>query len=73
MNVVPYVIPDTPPAELLAELDEAARRVDELSARAVVLTLDMDEQARSLRIQVGENGDVRSLTPRQLFDLLDPA
>lgn len=73
MNSVPYAIPAIPPAELLAELDEAARRLDELSARALELTVGMDEQARTLRIQVTENGDVRSLTPTQLFDLLDPA
>jgi hypothetical protein len=44
-----------------------------LSARAVELTLGMDAQTRSLRIEVAGDGDVRSLTPTQLFDLLDPA
>jgi hypothetical protein len=70
MNPLPYAIPESPPAELLAELDEAARRLDELSARALELTIGMDEQARTLLIQVAEDGDVRSLTPTQLFDLL---
>ncbi|HUP33368.1 MAG TPA: hypothetical protein VM184_10080 [Gaiellaceae bacterium] len=73
MNVAPYLIPEAPPAELLAELDEAARRLDELSARALELTLDMNEQTRSLELTVAEDGRVRSLTPTQLFDLLDPA
>jgi len=73
MNVAPYLIPEVPPAELLAELDEAARRLDELSARALELTLDMDEQTRSLELRVAEDGNVRSLTPTQLFDLLDSA
>jgi len=73
MNPVPYAIPETPPAELLAELDEAALRLDELSARGVELTVGMDEQARTLRIQVAGDGDVRSLTPTQLFGLLDPS
>jgi hypothetical protein len=70
MNPLPYAIPESPPADLLAELDEAARRLDELSARALELTIGMDEQARTLLIQVAEDGDVRSLTPTQLFDLL---
>jgi len=73
MHDVPYPIPDVPPVELLAELDEAARRLDELSARAVELTIGMDAQTRSLRIEVAGDGDVRSLTPTQLFELLDPS
>ena len=66
----PYVIPETPPAEVLAELDAAAQALDELSARAAVLSLGMDEHTRGLRIEL-EDDDVRStLTPTQLFDLL---
>ena len=67
----PYLVPDTPPAEVLAELDAAAQVLDELSARAAVLSLGMDEQARGLRIEL-DDGDVRQLTPTQLFDLLTP-
>ena len=52
----PYVIPDTPPAEVLAELDAAARALDELTARAAELTLGMDEQTRSLRIELDDGG-----------------
>jgi len=66
----PYPIPDSPPAEMLAELDSAARALDELSARAAQLTLGMDEQTRSLRIELSDAGDVRRLTPTQLFGLL---
>ena len=69
----PYVIPGTPPAEALAELDAAARALDELSAREARLTLDMDEQTRGLRIQVDEGGELRRLSPTQLFDLLTDA
>ena len=73
MNVAPYPIPHVPPAELLAELDEAARSLDALSARTVELTLGMDAQTRSLRIEVAGDGDTRSLTPTQLFELLGSA
>ncbi len=67
-----YLIPEHPPAELLAELDEATRVLDELSARAVELTLGMDRQTRSLRIERRDGGTTRQLTPTQLFDLLTP-
>ncbi|MDQ3067766.1 MAG: hypothetical protein M3R12_11560 [Actinomycetota bacterium] len=66
----PYLIPESPPAEVLAELDEAARVLDGLRARAAALTLDMDPQARGLRIKLSEDGDVRRLRPRDLLDLL---
>lgn len=66
----PYVIPPTPPAELLAELDAAARTLDELSARAVELTLAMDEQTHGVGIQLHEHGTSRALTPTELFGLL---
>ena len=66
----PTTIPETPPADLLAELDAAARALDELRRRAVELTLAMDEQPRQLRIELTEDGVTRRLTPRQLFDLL---
>lgn len=65
-----YVIPDSPPAELLAELDAAARVLDELTARAAELTLGMDEQTRSLRIDLFDGGSSRTLAPTQLLDLL---
>ena len=63
-------IPGTPPADLLAELDAAARALDELTSRAAQLTLALDEQARRLRIELLEDDVTRRLTPRQLFDLL---
>jgi hypothetical protein len=68
----PYPIPEVPPAEVLAELDAAARALEELSARAARLSLDMDEQTRGLRIELDDAGDVRRLTPTQLFGLLGP-
>jgi hypothetical protein len=65
-----YVIPHTPPAEVLAELDAAARVLDELTARAVELTLVMDEQTRSLRIDLADDGETQRLAPAQLLELL---
>lgn len=69
----PYAIPSTPPAEVLAELDAAARALDELSERAAELTLAMDEEARRLRIDLREDGRTQSLTPTELFALLTGA
>jgi hypothetical protein len=66
----PYEIPELPPAELLAELDAAARVLEELTERAAELTLGMDAQARSLGVELIEDGDVRRLTPSELLDLL---
>ena len=65
-----YVIPDQPPAEVLAELDAAARVLDELTARAAELTLGMDEQTRSLRIDLDDGGTSHRLAPGQLLELL---
>ena len=66
----PYVIPELPPTELLAELDAAACALQELSARAAELTLVVDEQARGLRIELDDGDESRQLSPRQLFALL---
>jgi hypothetical protein len=66
----PYVIPSTPPPELLAELDAAARELDQLSARAAELTLEMDAQAHRLRIELRDDRGARSLSPTELFALL---
>ena len=70
---IPYLIPDVPPAEVLAELDAAARTLGELSARAAQLTLGMDEHTRGLRIEVQDGDSTHRLSPAQLFDLLDCA
>lgn len=65
-----YVIPASPPAEALAELDAAARALSALSTRGAELTLRMDELAGSLRIELHEAGSAQALTPTQLFGLL---
>ena len=66
----PYTIPARPPAELLAELDAAARALEELTSRAARLTVALDEHAPQLRIELHEDGTSRELAPRELFDLL---
>ena len=70
MTLSTYSIPETPPAELLAELDAAAAALDELTARAAELTLAMDEERRRVRIELRTEGDRRVLTPAELFRLL---
>ena len=65
-----YSIPETPPVELLAELDAAAEALDELTARATLLTFAMDAQTSRLRIELQKDDGSRPLTPTQLFDLL---
>ena len=70
MTVSTYAIPETPPGELLAELDAAAAALDALTARAAELTLAMDEESRSLRIELRSQGELQALTPTQLFELL---
>ena len=66
----PYLIPDRPPADLLAELDRAAQVLDQLTACAVELSVGMDRQAAALRIELTDGAGLRPLTPTQLFELL---
>jgi hypothetical protein len=61
-------IPEQPPADLLAELDESARALDELTARRAELTLRIG--ADGLRIALTEGATQRSLSPTELFELL---
>lgn len=70
MSLAPYVIHAAPPAELLAELDAAAAALDGMRARAAEIRLEMDEQARTVRIELHEHGDVRRLRATGLLDLL---
>jgi hypothetical protein len=53
---------------VLAALDAAAHVLDALTARATELTLAMDEQTRSLRIDLHDGGTSRA--PVQLLELL---
>lgn len=65
-----YPIPESPPAELLAELDAATLMLDAMTRRAEMLTLDMDRQTRGLRIEHYDGRSRHQLTPTQLFSLL---
>lgn len=67
---IPYVIPATPPKELLAELDAAARSLDDLTARAAQLTLEVDAETLAPRVELREGSGVRRLRPTELLDLL---
>ena len=67
-----YPMPSSPPDDVLAELDAAARALDELSLRAVELAVGMDEQAGGLRISLADEHGLRALTPTELFALLAP-
>ena len=70
----PHGIPDEPPPDALAELDAAARALDGLARRSARLTLGMDEQARTVKIELHEGaGAATALTPTQLFTLLGPS
>ena len=66
----PHGIPDEPPADALAELDVAARALDVLAQRSARLTLGMDEQTRTIKIELDESAGATTLTPTQLFTLL---
>lgn len=65
-----HQIPPTPPQEVLDELDAAARALDELSSRAAELVLGVDGQSGGLRIVLSDAEGERTLSPRELFDLL---
>jgi hypothetical protein len=70
MTFSTYSIPETPPAELLAELDAAAEALDALTARAAQLTLALDQERRRLRTELRVDGELRALTPTELLELL---
>lgn len=65
-----YVVPASPPDELLADLDAAAFALDELSRRAAELTLEMDAQTGFVRIELADDRGSCALTPSELFELL---
>ena len=69
----PQRIPDEPPPDALAELDVAARALDGLAQRSARLTLGVDEQTRTVKIELDEGAGATTLTPTQLFTLLGPS
>jgi hypothetical protein len=66
----PQATPRALPDELLAELDAAARSLDELYLRGGQLSLELEAQAGTLRIELEDGDGSRLLTPSQLLELL---
>jgi hypothetical protein len=64
----PCSVPERPPADLLVELDRAARALDALTARGSELTLEMD--TRRLQIKLIDGVVQRTLSASELFELL---
>jgi hypothetical protein len=64
--------PATPPPEALAELDKAARVLDELSTKQVNLHFEMDDATNRIRVQVKDaSGNVmREIPATKLLDVL---
>ena len=64
--------PATPPPEALAELDKAARVLDELSAKQVNLHFEVDDKTDRIRVQVkdGSGNVMREIPTTKLLDVL---
>jgi uncharacterized FlaG/YvyC family protein len=64
--------PASPPPEALAELDKAARVIDELAAKQVNLHFEVDDAAHRIRVQVRDgNGRVmREIPASKMLDVL---
>ncbi len=59
-----------PPDELLAELDAAARSLDELRSGGTELSVTVDADTGTVRIRLENDDGSRLLTPSQLFEHL---
>jgi uncharacterized FlaG/YvyC family protein len=69
----PYRIPASPPAEVLHELDAAARVVEDLAARNVALSFSVDDATKKVRIEVKDSGTgqtIRTIPATSLLDAL---
>lgn len=67
-----YEIPDSPPADLLTELDRAASVIDELAARKVNVTFNVDGSTGKVQVQVvdGEGTLLREIPTTRMLDIL---
>lgn len=63
-------IPDTPPPDVLHDLDTAAGVLAELDERGVEITLALEPAGLRIRAREGEPERERVLSPTTLLDLL---
>lgn len=69
----PYRIPASPPAEVLHELDAAARVVEDLASREIALSFSVDQATNKVRIEVKDTGTgqtIRTIPATSLLDAL---
>lgn len=64
------VDPPSSDSGLWADLDAAARSLEEIFERGGELSLDLDERTGRLRILLDDANGALQLTPTQLFELL---
>src|SRR4051794_13616235 len=64
--------PATPPPEVLASLDKAARVLDELSSRQVNLRFQVDDKTQKVHVEVrnGKGELVRQIPTSKALDVL---
>jgi uncharacterized FlaG/YvyC family protein len=68
-----YRIPASPPAEVLHELDAAARVIEELASRDIALRFSVDEETKKVRIEVKDattGQTIRTIPATSLLDAL---
>lgn len=64
--------PATPPTEVLASLDKAARVIEELAAKQVNLHFEVDDSTNTVRVEVrdGNGNVVRNIPTSKALDVL---
>ena len=67
-----FGFPATPPPEALAELDKAARVLDELTTKQVDLHFEVDAASDRIHVQVrdGQGNVLREIPATKLLDVL---
>ena len=67
-----FGFPATPPPEALAELDKAARVLDELSSKQVNLHFEVDDSSSKIHVQVrdGSGNVLREIPATKMLDVL---
>jgi hypothetical protein len=64
--------PATPPTEVLASLDKAARVIEELASKRVNLHFEVDDHTNTVRVEVrdGHGNVVRQIPTSKALDVL---